>query len=83
MGTNLIRNRDGLVMSPTSHTDTHSDPSRSEMPFVHSASSAFSQRSYICVMELGMIISAQAKPAVGEKQADWSAWYHNRNDKCF
>lgn len=65
MGTNLIRNRAGLVMSPTSHTDTHSDPSRPEVPFVHSASSAFSQRSYICVLELEVIISAQAKPAEG------------------
>lgn len=67
MGTNLIRNRAGLVMSPTSHTDTHSDPRRPEVPFVHAASSVFSQHSYICVLELGVIISAQAKLAEGWK----------------
>lgn len=37
MGTNLIRNRAGLVKSPTYRTDTHSDPSRPEVPFVHSS----------------------------------------------
>lgn len=37
MGNNLIRNRAGLVKSPTYRIDTHSDPSRPEVPFVHSS----------------------------------------------
>lgn len=83
MGTSLIRNRAGLVMSPSSQTDTHSDPSR--------AWSAFCSLSLLCIFPAllhlcdgaGVIISAQVKPAEAEKQVDWSAWYHNRHDKVF